>query len=157
MKLEQQVVSLELAKRLKELGIKQDTHFYWREGYHTEESFNNGVSLGKRGVFEGRYRIEAHPHPRITTADVKWNEKDLRRIYETEYAAHTSADLDVYLAKSDYAVVAQHDGFWVFKRHPKTTLTYGMMGGHGMCPMPNGADRRAALLIQLIEEGLVRP
>lgn len=29
MKLEQQVVSLELAKQLKELGVKQDSLFYW--------------------------------------------------------------------------------------------------------------------------------
>lgn len=156
MKLEQQVVSLELAKRLKELGVKQDSHFYWREGYHTEESFDNGRSLGKRGVFEGRYRIESHPHPRLTTADIKWNENDLRRIYETEYSAFVSAELDFNLMKTDYAVLAQHDGFWVFKRHPDTTLSYGMLGGHGMGPMANGADRRASLLIRLIEEGSLR-
>ena len=31
MKLEQQVVSLELAKRLKELGVKQNSAFWWQE------------------------------------------------------------------------------------------------------------------------------
>jgi len=31
MKLEEQVVSLELAKRLKELGVKQDSYFYWAD------------------------------------------------------------------------------------------------------------------------------
>ena len=31
MKLENQVVSLDLAKRLKELGVKQENEFYWRE------------------------------------------------------------------------------------------------------------------------------
>lgn len=29
MKLEQQLVSLELAKKLKELGVKQESYFYW--------------------------------------------------------------------------------------------------------------------------------
>ena len=33
MKLEEQVCSLELAKELKELGVKQDSMFYWE---HTE-------------------------------------------------------------------------------------------------------------------------
>jgi hypothetical protein len=32
MNLEQQVCSLELAKRLKELGVKQDSLFYWHTG-----------------------------------------------------------------------------------------------------------------------------
>lgn len=35
MKLEQQVVSLDLAKKLKELGVKQEGHFRWHdEGKH---------------------------------------------------------------------------------------------------------------------------
>ncbi len=33
MKLEQQVVSLELAKKLKELGMKQDSHFWWHPDF----------------------------------------------------------------------------------------------------------------------------
>lgn len=33
MKVEQQVVSLELAKQLKELGVRQDSHFCWFPDY----------------------------------------------------------------------------------------------------------------------------
>ena len=35
MELEKQVCSLELAKRLKELGVKQDSAFYWSEEYYS--------------------------------------------------------------------------------------------------------------------------
>lgn len=34
MDLEKQVVSLELAKKLSELGVKQESQFYWYEGYN---------------------------------------------------------------------------------------------------------------------------
>jgi len=50
MKLEQQVVSLELAKRLKELGCKQESAFYWSYEVDVEDKYflgpkHNGFNL----------------------------------------------------------------------------------------------------------------
>ena len=100
MKLENQVVSLDLAKKLKEFGVKQDSLFYWRLEYHTSESFDNGKSLGKEGIFSGEYELEYLPKPRFTTANVKWDQSDLDKINETEISAFTSAELGELLPKA---------------------------------------------------------
>ena len=43
MKIESQVISLELAKRLKELGVKQVSYFWWVNGLLGSEQMFDGV------------------------------------------------------------------------------------------------------------------
>jgi hypothetical protein len=45
MKLEDQVVSLELAKKLKELGVKQDGHFFWAEFRNDSASLGDNMNI----------------------------------------------------------------------------------------------------------------
>ena len=155
MKIEEQVCSLELAKKLKELGLTQDSYFYWREGYHTEESFNEDVSLGKRGVFEGRYRIEAHPKPRLTTADIKWNENDLCRLYDTEYAAFTVGELGEMLPHFICARRVFVGQLMTFKHPDNYAVLYGTLRSkYWKEKADTEADARAKMPICLIEAGL---
>ncbi len=44
MKLEEQVCSLELAKKLKELGVKQESLWYWDEGHNGELELTQQIS-----------------------------------------------------------------------------------------------------------------
>lgn len=89
MNLGKQVCSLELAKELKELGVKQESLFYWRKQYSYIEDFEKDVSYGEFGD----YWIEFLPKPRYETSNVKSNWKDLQHLNETEYSAFTVAEL----------------------------------------------------------------
>lgn len=54
MNLELQVCSLELAKRLKELGVKQESYFLWIIADHPNESSGTPF-VEHRGALEGSY------------------------------------------------------------------------------------------------------
>lgn len=45
MKIEDQVVSLELAKKLKELGVKQKSLFTWIKDFHTNNEWKVGTAV----------------------------------------------------------------------------------------------------------------
>lgn len=55
MKIEDQVCSLELAKKLKELGVKQESLFWWQVDIDGHAELNFGKTLTNYGV-----KVEAH-------------------------------------------------------------------------------------------------
>jgi len=151
MKLEQQVVSLEIAKRLKELGVKQESLFYWRLGYSTSEHFDKGVSTGKVGEF-GDYKLEYSPHPRYRTADVKWNERDLAKLDETELSAFTVAEL-LDLLPASTSIVKKTDLPTKTKvRYYAETFEYYNKDWYG----ENPTDSLGKMLIYLLENNLIK-
>ncbi len=168
MKLENQVCSLELSKKLKELVVRQESLFYWRLQYTTSEDFIGGVSAGKVGHF-GDYRLEYLPKPRYRTADVKWNESDLAKIDNTEISAFTVAELGEMLPGTAHPIL---NGYWLTKF---SSSKYGNMDGNKVeysvsyeLIEENGkpskyihyfenteADARAKMLVYLLENKLI--
>lgn len=87
MKLEQQCVSLELAKRLKELGVKQESVFWWQVKFSSN-----------------RVRLVQNPSTGCDNDEFDW------------YAAFTVAELGSLLPRyvSTKKSVAQHRApYWV--------------------------------------------
>lgn len=58
MRLEQQVVSLELAKKLKELGVKQESYFYWCRHKNPEKP-QTPVVITYQEAYENMFYIMA--------------------------------------------------------------------------------------------------
>lgn len=149
MELEKQVCSLELAKRLKELGVKQESLFYWRLTYHTSESFNAGIRVKREGIF-GDYGLEYLPKPRYTTADVKWNEADLSKLYETEVSAFTVAELGEMLPEGITTYCTNIGGKWGWKSFYIITTAISVVE-----IFDTEADARAKMCIYLLENKLI--
>lgn len=129
MKLEQQVTSLELSKRLKELGVKQESYFYYYPVY--------GPKIG--GIQTYKYKIAP-----------------LNESGNNKYSAFTVAELGELLPYK-WAVIKQMYGFQIFGIKKDAPLNYTMLGGHGIS-LPiilTEADARAKMLIYLLENKLI--
>lgn len=149
MTLEEQVCSLELAQRLKELGVKQESLCYWRLAYFVSERFDNGISLGKKGKF-GDYHVAYHPRPRFSTADLKWNENDLTRLNETELSAFSVAELGELLppfTKSFRDKSLENPEYWIRLEGEEEDLVHAAK---------TEANARAKMLVHLIENNLIK-
>lgn len=132
MKLENQVCGLELAKRLKELGVKQESYFYWETTVGQEDK-----SVGVVIPWHGR------------------NPADRFLEYCSAFAvAELGSLLPVY--------VSMPDGFRLVFIYGKTAggLWSVSLRNNGIqkefCEISE-ANSRAKMLIYLIEQGLLKP
>lgn len=129
MKLESQVCSLELAKQLKELGVKQESAFYW---HMKDQTADDAEDYGE--VYKVVYCKEV-----VSVPYDRW-------------AAFTVAELGEML---DVGVTS----FMVFDEAPGEGKTWICMRDELDQTQVSGteADARAKMLIYLIENGLVKP
>jgi hypothetical protein len=148
MKLEQQVTSLELAKKLKELGLKQESLFYWI-------LFHGGVGKGHSD------------YERSATWELRTKDSSLN-FQESRISAYTVAELGEMLP--EYLVI--NDRVVIFTtRHNREDKDTGWEQGYEFAESLNDedvgwveveqaeteADARAKMLIHLHEQGLLKP
>lgn len=125
MKLENQVCTLEQAKKLKELGIDQETEFYFRMGkiwhfrevtdWPNQEQLYDLIQSGAEG--------------------------------ERIFAAYTVAELGEMLPIGFYSVACADHSDWLCDNQNYATANIGAS--------KNEAECRAAMLIHLIESKLI--
>lgn len=157
MKLENQVTSLELSKRLKELGVRQESIYYYyidqidvgeyehRLGVKGQQLWN---PLG-RGVEE-----------RIALFGIDYSYEVVHGIEALNISecisAFTVAEMGELLPFTT-AVIKQKYGFQIFGIKENAPLNYTMLGGHGISLPSNisEADARAKMLIYLLENKLI--
>lgn len=142
MNLEQQVCSLDLAKRLKELGVKQESYFYWIEW--------------ARGYGKGHMDYERN---------LAWElrREDQINNFENRCSAFTVTELGEMLPKENqiYSYPCRVNGYvqWDCTSQGTRIMTAeGWEEGHqGTPPMfsETEADARAKFLIYLLENKLI--
>jgi hypothetical protein len=144
MNLGQQVVSLALARRLKELGVKQESYFAWYE-----ERCEGDVQIELAGQNDtGPFRFS-------DCASLTFGE------HRTFYAAFTVAELGDLLPAgypSGHTALAEPDKKWIchWYRTPKASRAEDE-GKPSSTYAHTEADARAKMLICLIEHNLITP
>ena len=133
MKLEDQVVSLELAKEMKEMGFEQDSLWYWCKTVKAEKikincCIVNGVNIAKTTYIE---------------ADYEWDLVKGNYSFEESCSAYTCAELgDVLKFQTVYIKYDTMQKFW---RIEKGCFCDGA---------DTEADARAKMLIHLKQNNL---
>lgn len=129
MRLEDQVASLELCKRLKELGVKQESVWEWMQFHHTQE----------------------HRLVRGGMSSLPTLAKD------TQVSAFTVAELGEILPDNSktyrYNFGSKHPGTGWHATHLDVCVNWERHEALA----DTEADARAKMLIYLIEKGIVKP
>lgn len=136
MKLEDQVVDLDLSKKIAELGVPQNSLFYWIKDF----DFGQGWSLMGEGYFYGmNYDAGC-----FKMCDY------YRERYEL-YSAFTASELGELLPTAI-------DGKSIFtdRFHDLWLVGYADIYEDDVPFMPNEVDARAMLLIHLLQNGLYK-
>lgn len=148
MKLEYQVCSLELAKKLKELGVKQDSLFYW-----VVDNTHDVIKICFKN--EDLYQISddvkyAYIYTRVM-ADEHVNVKE---IYSAFTVAEIGEMLPVFLEGENGISSIFVDRY--YDAHGKNACWFIQYFNDIRVYNTNEADARAKMLIYLIENGLIK-
>ena len=137
MTLKNQVVSLELAKRLKELGVKQESLFYWCDG-KTDVGHKTLLVMGTQGLCEIDGKIRAR--------GFSWNELPEK----VESSAFTVAELGEMLP--DGCKDWRYKDMWIgdFGGGIRKTVDTLKLDSSA-----TEADARGGMLIYLLENSLL--
>ncbi len=137
MKLEDQVVSLELAKKLKEFGIKQESLFYWTE--YNKESNKIGIVYTKGKIIDANNQYSAFTVSEFGFLMPHSYEKNSNTYFIETTAGHT---------KFGYITVCS--SHFYENEHDCIGIVGDDFDGDG-----NEANARAQMLIYLIENKLI--
>ncbi|MEZ5898042.1 MAG: hypothetical protein R3D51_00980 [Hyphomicrobiaceae bacterium] len=149
MKLEDQVCSLELAKRLKELGVKQDSYFDWEQSSSISRSYNAGIVIDEKFNI-GDHRVTVSSRHLLTAAVVLPFPNERQKIRDAACSAFTVAELGDMLPKS--MMIISYSGYaeasWCCE------LNHGGEREHREYA-DTEADARAKMLTYLVEHDLI--
>jgi len=152
MELTKQVCSLELAKELKRLGVKQESFFHWvadldraREENPDALEFDKlrcQISIEELPIEDG---TKIHPHIKLASYG-----KVCSVLSVEAYSAFTVAELGEILEGRPDALPTKYiDGMW--KKH----ALWNEKHGEKLVQAETEADARAKMLVYLLSQGLL--
>ena len=153
MKLENQVVSLELAQKLKELGVKQESLFYWVAGDKEREKCPECKKAGGiipecyycGGTGKGAYKQNYY----LYSAKECFNDGRYK-----DYSSFTIAELGEMLHEYITSIEPSNKGWQIIRRRVEF-CTLSENNEDDCMEAYTEADARAKMLIYLLENKLI--